>query len=66
MPKDETGITDTGEQPDPVNRKVRRTTSSWASDSRAAYGDGQFTSDGVRAVQRTVQSPVAAKRRMSR
>jgi hypothetical protein len=61
--KNETGITDTGEQPDPVNRKVRRTTSGWQSDTRAAIGDGMFPSDGTRRGQ---QRPVAMSNRRRR
>ena len=64
MAKSETGITDTGEQPDPVNRKVRRTTSGWMSDTRAAIADGTFTSYGARKGLNRISR--MAKRRGSR
>ena len=46
--KHETGITDTGEQENPLNRKVRRAAYGWQNDPQVAIGDGQFRYNGVR------------------
>lgn len=66
MGKNETGITDTGEQEDPLNRKVRRATGSWQNDAQAKSGDGVFAQDGQRSVATNYGRPAllpAARRR---
>lgn len=67
MPKSETGITDTGEQPDPLNRKSRRTASAWNADQQAQVGDGQVDLAGARAnatnYGRPVMAPAARRRK---
>ena len=49
MAKAETGLTDTGEQENPLNPKRRRTTVPNAEDAQARTGDGVFSEDGARA-----------------
>ena len=51
MDRSETGITDTGESPDPVNRKTRRMASGWQADSRQRIGDGDLGGLGSRTGQ---------------
>lgn len=48
MAKNETGISDTGEKPNPLNQKVRRTSDGWQRDEQAAIGDGRFRMSGTR------------------
>lgn len=48
MPKQETGITGTGEAADPLARKSRRAASSGPMDAQAMMGDGMMPSDGTR------------------
>lgn len=48
MPKSETGITDTGEQGDPLARKARRMASSGPMDAQAHMADGVMPMDGSR------------------
>ena len=64
MPKQETGITDTGEQANPLNRKVRRVAFSWQNAPGAKMGDGTFGSDGTRKGLNRIG--MTAKRRGSR
>ena len=66
MPKIETGITDTGEQENPLNRKARRTTVAWDADQQAASGDGLVEPVGARRTGTNYGRPVmgyAARRR---
>ncbi len=67
MPKQETGITDTGESENPLARKTRRTAVPWTADAQAATGDGLVTPDGARRLAtnygRPVMSPALRRRR---
>ena len=67
MPKNETGITDTGEQEFPLARKQRRGTSAWQADTQAAMGDGAFPADGARRsatnMGRPILTPAVRRRR---
>ena len=65
MPKQETGITDTGEQEEPLNRKVRRRATGWQQDRQAQIGDGEFAQQGVRraSLGAPMMLPAARRRR---
>lgn len=66
MPKNETGITDTGESENPLNLKRRRTTGSWQDDAQAEMGDGKYEVSGARKTAtnygRPAMLPAARKR----
>ena len=67
MPFNETGITDTGEQANPMNQKTRRAAVGWQGDQQSAMGDGKFAMTGARKTAtnygRPVMGPAARKRR---
>ena len=67
MPKNETGISDTGESENPLNLKQRRTAYGHADDPQAAMGDGTFKADGFRKTStnygRPIMGPAMRRRR---
>lgn len=65
MPKQETGITDTGESEDPLNLKRRRASYGHQQDAQAAMGDGDFAMQGQRrnTLGKPLMLPLVRRRR---
>ena len=67
MPKNETGITDTGESENPLAQKRRRTATGWQNDQQAEMGDGKYEVSGARKIATNYGHPPmmpAARKRM--
>ena len=67
MSKNETGITDTGEQEFPLAQKQRRATSGHQNDAQAQMGDGVYQQDNARSTATNYGRPAlrsAARKRM--